>query len=89
MLPYTVLLLTSFVGLAVARPKHAFLHKQKRNLTPDNTCGNIAAGNDKGYTCDPSDFWGGGCCSQYGYCGMGVWDLLSSQHGLTLYRKFT
>ncbi|MCJ1243780.1 hypothetical protein MMC30_000977 [Trapelia coarctata] len=69
MLPYTVLLLTLSLGLAVARPKHAFLHQHKRTLTPDNTCGNIVAGNNKGYTCDPSDFWGGGCCSQYGYCG--------------------
>ena len=72
----TFVLVTSFLGLAVARPNHSLLHKHKRNLTPkriltpDNTCGNVEAGNNNGYMCDPSNSWGGPCCSQYGYCGM-------------------
>ena len=42
----------------------------KRTVTPDNTCGNVAAGNNHGYTCDPNNAYGGPCCSQAGYCGL-------------------
>lgn len=42
---------------------------EKRVLTPDNTCGNVANGNNHGYTCNPNDAYGGPCCSASGYCG--------------------
>lgn len=38
-----------------------------RALTPDESCGNVANGNGRGYLCDPQ---GEACCSQYGYCGL-------------------
>ncbi|MCJ1296956.1 hypothetical protein MMC34_008525 [Xylographa carneopallida] len=66
------LVVSLFVGLVAARPSHSLKHQhkhQKRVLTPDNTCGATAAGNNKGYVCDPNDSWGGPCCSQHGYCG--------------------
>ena len=44
-------------------------HLAGRALSPDNTCGNLFNGNNKNYTCDPKATNGGGCCSQYGYCG--------------------
>ncbi|KAI9726876.1 MAG: hypothetical protein M1834_001461 [Cirrosporium novae-zelandiae] len=53
-------------SLVVANPLHGFA---KRTKTPNNTCGNKGAGNNKGYTCDPSNSYGGACCSTYGYCG--------------------
>ena len=34
-------------------------------LTPDNTCGNVGNGKNKGYTCDPKSIQGGACCSEY------------------------
>lgn len=40
-----------------------------RALTPDNTCGNVQNGQNKGYSCDPSIENGGGCCSSSGFCG--------------------
>ncbi len=40
-----------------------------RALSPDNTCGNVQNGQNKGYICDPSIANGGGCCSSSGYCG--------------------
>ena len=42
----------------------------KRNMTPNNTCGNVFAGAGNNYTCDPNLAEGGGCCSQSGWCGM-------------------
>ena len=41
----------------------------QRSITPDNTCGMLAAGNGHGYTCDPFLTLGGPCCSSSGYCG--------------------
>lgn len=38
-----------------------------RAVTVDGTCGNIKAGNNNGYTCNPNT--GGFCCSQNGWCG--------------------
>lgn len=52
---------------ASAIPAHSFhphFNTQKRNLTPDNTCG----GNNA-YVCNPSDPYGGRCCSAAGWCG--------------------
>ena len=43
---------------------HDDVSKNKRTLTPDNTCGG-----SNGYTCDPSNSYGGPCCSAAGYCG--------------------
>ena len=43
---------------------HDDVSKHKRTLTPDNTCGG-----SNGYTCDPSNSYGGPCCSAAGYCG--------------------
>ena len=43
---------------------------EKRVVTPDNTCGNVANGNNHGYTCNPNDVYGGPCCSSSGYCGI-------------------
>lgn len=40
-----------------------------RALTPDNTCGNVQNGENKGYSCDPTIENGGGCCSSSGFCG--------------------
>ncbi|KAL1798038.1 hypothetical protein ACET3X_004644 [Alternaria dauci] len=34
------------------------------SITPDNTCGNLGAGKNKGYVCKT-----GACCSKYGNCG--------------------
>ncbi|KAL8997485.1 MAG: hypothetical protein Q9169_003265 [Polycauliona sp. 2 TL-2023] len=42
---------------------------ESRAPTPDNTCGNVFNGNNKGYTCDAKAANGGACCSSYGYCG--------------------
>lgn len=37
----------------------------KRVVSPDNTCGKVGAGKNKGYTCDPKAAKGGACCSAY------------------------
>ena len=39
----------------------------RRATSPDNTCGLVGAGANKGYTCIGSE--GGNCCSQNGWCG--------------------
>ena len=65
-------LAVAFCTLTLARPaEDAGLYHQlsRRALSPDNTCGNVFNGNNKNYTCDPNSPTGGGCCSQYGYCG--------------------
>ncbi|KUJ19929.1 uncharacterized protein LY89DRAFT_682755 [Mollisia scopiformis] len=48
---------------------HPFL--SKRVVSPDNTCGDVYGGANNGYTCDAS-VNAGGCCSQYGYCGISM-----------------
>ena len=45
---------------------------EKRTLSPDNTCGDVSAGNNNGYTCDPTLPAGGNCCSAGGYCGQSL-----------------
>ena len=50
---------------------HPHITNQKRSLTPDNTCGGA-----NGYICNPSDSYGGSCCSAAGWCG----ELSSSIH---------
>ena len=62
----------AFTGISYALPAEDFGLLDaidKRALTPDNTCGIVAAGNGKNYTCDPKLAQGGGCCSASGYCG--------------------
>lgn len=44
---------------------HDNINNHKRTLTPDNTCGG-----SNGYSCDPSNSYGGPCCSAAGYCGI-------------------
>ena len=59
-------------GLGLALPSEDLRlrsYLSGRALTPDNTCGNIQNGNNKGFTCDPSNANGGGCCSASGWCG--------------------
>lgn len=41
-----------------------------KTVTPDDSCGLVGAGNNKGYTCNPSSLYGGRCCSQNGWCGI-------------------
>ena len=60
---------TSLLSAASALANPGQSPVEKRTVTPDNTCGNIANGNNKGYTCNPSDPYGGPCCSSSGYCG--------------------
>ena len=60
---------STFFLLVSAVASRSFVHhdsvsKYKRTLTPDNTCGG-----SNGYTCDPSNSYGGPCCSGAGYCG--------------------
>lgn len=60
---------STFFLLLSAVAARSFVHhddvsKHKRTLTPDNTCGG-----SNGYTCDPSNSYGGPCCSAAGYCG--------------------
>ena len=60
---------TTFFLLMSAVAARSFVHrddfgKHKRTVTPDNTCGS-----SNGYTCDPSNSYGGPCCSAAGYCG--------------------
>lgn len=57
------LLLISAVS-AIPYIHHDDASKHKRTLTPDNTCGGSNA-----YTCNPSESFGGACCSTAGYCG--------------------
>lgn len=62
----------AWAPIALARPAEdaALYHSlNSRALSPDNTCGNLFNGNNKGYTCDPKSANGGPCCSAYGYCG--------------------
>ncbi|KAL8810622.1 MAG: hypothetical protein Q9200_002441, partial [Gallowayella weberi] len=71
----SIALACAWAPIALARPAedtslYQFLNS--RALTPDNTCGNIQNGNNKGYTCDPKSPNGGPCCSQSGYCGSSV-----------------
>lgn len=40
-----------------------------RAVTPDNTCGLVGNGNNKGYTCSTTVPGGGRCCSTNGWCG--------------------
>ncbi|MCJ1464811.1 chitin deacetylase [Pseudocyphellaria aurata] len=69
---WTVLSLA--VGLAMTGSTCAFPFDDLQSralvgaLTPDNSCGNVANGNGKGYLCDANSETGG-CCSQYGFCG--------------------
>ena len=56
------LLLTAVAARSLVH--HDGVSKHKRTLTPDNTCGG-----SNGYTCDPSNSFGGSCCSSAGYCG--------------------
>ena len=39
-------------------------------ITPDNSCGLVGAGNNNGYTCNPTALHVGHCCSQSGWCGI-------------------
>jgi len=58
------------ISCALPKEELGFLSiLNERALTPDNTCGNVANGNGKNYTCDPNAANGGGCCSPSGYCG--------------------
>ena len=68
-------------GISYALPTAVDLYGflDKRTLTPDNTCGAVAAGNNKGYTCDPTLPQGGNCCSANGYCGQPL-ALVYEQH---------
>ncbi|KAM0801442.1 concanavalin A-like lectin/glucanase domain-containing protein [Usnea florida] len=59
----TLFLLISAVA-ARSFVHHDDVGKHKRTVTPDNTCGG-----SNGYTCDPSNSYGGPCCSAAGYCG--------------------
>ena len=70
-----LLLVLGFAGISYALPTadidfYGFL--DKRTLTPDNTCGDVSAGNNKGYTCNPNLPEGGNCCSANGYCGQSL-----------------
>ena len=56
-------------------------------LTPDNTCGNVANGKNKGYTCDPSVSNGGPCCSSSGYCGSRPSPSIPNRTSLTFHRN--
>lgn len=72
---FQVLAGLAFAGLGRALPKEGsgFLNVlSERALTPDNTCGNVANGNGRNYTCDPTVANGGGCCSSSGYCGQSL-----------------
>lgn len=67
-----VVLACAWTSVALARPaEEAGLSHllNSRALSPDNTCGNVFNGNNKGYTCDPNAPDGGPCCSAYGFCG--------------------
>ncbi|CAL8582071.1 hypothetical protein XPA_007748 [Xanthoria parietina] len=67
-----VVLACAWTSVALARPaEEAGLSHllNSRALSPDNTCGNVFNGNNKGYTCDPNSPNGGPCCSAYGFCG--------------------
>ena len=58
------------IGLALPSENVPFGQPvSRRALTPDNTCGITGGGGGKGYTCDPTLFQGGNCCSVNGYCG--------------------
>lgn len=59
-----VLFLLSSVSAMPAHSFHPHFNAHKRNLTPDNTCGGSNA-----YVCNPSDPYGGRCCSAAGWCG--------------------
>lgn len=67
MYSYSIATSLLFGAQALALPGQSLV--EKRIVTPDNTCGNIANGNNKGYTCNPNDAYGGPCCSSSGYCG--------------------
>ncbi|KAL8952454.1 MAG: hypothetical protein Q9222_001645 [Ikaeria aurantiellina] len=67
-----ILFVSALAPFVFARPaEDASLNQflSKRALSPDNTCGNVFNGNNKGYTCDPKAPAGGQCCSAAGYCG--------------------
>lgn len=57
--------LTALSSLVAAHPlTDATLENLfKRAVSPDNTCGNLYAGANNGYTCDTTT--AGPCCSQY------------------------
>ena len=66
---FTMYISSTFFLLLSAVAARSFVHhddvgKHKRTVTPDNTCGG-----SNGYTCDPSNSYGGPCCSAAGYCG--------------------
>ncbi|KAK0744090.1 hypothetical protein B0T18DRAFT_196227 [Schizothecium vesticola] len=68
MLP--VLLLTALGALTATAiptttPVDAVSVLSARAVSPDQTCGNLKAGANKGYTCPGT----AACCSSYGYCG--------------------
>ena len=72
------LFLLSSVSAIPAHSFHPHFNTQKRNLTPDNSCG----GNNA-YICNPSDPYGGRCCSAAGWCGKSLVSLFrasSHQH---------
>lgn len=59
-----------FTGIAAAHPYESLFETHrlgKRVVSPDETCGNVLGGNNKGYSCGASNV--GPCCSQYGWCG--------------------
>ena len=73
LVPLVAVLTFATASYALPKEDFSFLNVlERRTLTPDNTCGNVAAGNGRNYTCDPTISNGGGCCSSSGYCGLSL-----------------
>lgn len=61
---FSLSLLLLSAATAIPHFSHNHSSQPKRGLTPDNTCGGT-----NGYSCNPSDPYGGSCCSAAGWCG--------------------